>query len=54
MASKFSRDEIEDFARKAEDIQKAIKDMLDGKIAPEEVRIEGIETEDEKAKKEVP
>lgn len=53
MSSKISRDEIDDFARKAEEVQKAIKDMMDGKIRPEDIKIEGIESEEEKAQKEV-
>jgi len=42
-----------EFKSKASKVQQAIKDMLDGKINPEDVKIEGIETEQEKQENEV-
>ena len=45
-------DDIDDFTRKATDVQNAIRDMLDGKIEPENVKIEGIDSPEEVIQKE--
>jgi len=45
-------EDVEDFARKAEDVEKAIKAMMAGEIAPEDVKIEGIDSPEEAAEKE--
>ncbi len=44
--------DIDDFTRKAADVQNAIRDMLDGKIEPEDVKIDGIDSPEETARKE--
>eukprot|EP00605_Chrysophyceae_sp_TOSAG23-4_P001227 GSChrysophyteH1.ASY1.ANO1.1337.1 assembled CDS len=43
--------DIDDFVRRATDIESAIKDMAAGKIKPEDVKIDGIDTPEEEAKK---
>ncbi len=45
-------DDIEDFARKADDVQRAIEGMMRGELRPEDVKIAGIESEEEKTQKE--
>lgn len=45
--------DISDFERKVNDVEKAIKGMLDGSIKPEDVKVEGIESEEEKIQKQV-
>eukprot|EP01036_Dinobryon_divergens_P025280 gene25280-33810_t len=45
-------DDIEDFVDKASKVQQAIQDLLSGKVDPENCRVEGIDTEEEKAEKE--
>lgn len=45
--------DISDFERKVSDVEKAIKGMMDGSIKPEDVRVEGIESEEEKLQKQV-
>lgn len=46
-------DDIDDFNRKVDDVQKAIKGLLDGTVDPTQVKIDGIESEEEKKLKEV-
>ena len=46
-------DDIDDFIRKADEVDAAIKGLRDGTIDPtKEIKIAGIETEEEKAEKE--
>ncbi|RYG65086.1 hypothetical protein EON64_12655 [archaeon] len=45
-------EDIDEFMRKASDIQTAIKGLMDGTLNPEDVKIEGIETDEERQKKE--
>lgn len=42
-----------DVCLQATEVEAAIKGLLNGTIAPENVKIEGIDTEEEKAEKEV-
>lgn len=46
-------EDIDDFVRKATELERAIKGLSDGTLKPEEVKIEGIETEEEKERKKV-
>jgi hypothetical protein len=46
-------DDIEEFLRKANDVEAAIRGMRDGTINPDDVRVEGIESEEEKLQKEI-
>ena len=46
------KDDVDDFARKAEDVEKAIKAMMAGEIAPEDVKVDGIDSPEEEAEKE--
>jgi hypothetical protein len=50
--TRIKNDDIDDFTRKATDVQNAIRDMLDGKIEPENVKIEGIDSPEEVIQKE--
>eukprot|EP00604_Paraphysomonas_vestita_P001519 CAMPEP_0174822658 /NCGR_PEP_ID=MMETSP1107-20130205/17506_1 /TAXON_ID=36770 /ORGANISM="Paraphysomonas vestita, Strain GFlagA" /LENGTH=277 /DNA_ID=CAMNT_0016042253 /DNA_START=22 /DNA_END=852 /DNA_ORIENTATION=+ len=45
-------DDIDDFLRKANEVEEAIRALKDGKINPDEIKIAGIETEEEKLEKE--
>eukprot|EP01031_Cornospumella_fuschlensis_P037336 gene37336-45329_t len=45
-------EDIDDFTRKASDIQAAIKGLMDGTLNPEDVKIDGIDTEEEIQRKE--
>ena len=47
-----NNDDIEDFARKADDVQRAIEGMMRGELRPEDIKIAGIESEEEKSQKE--
>ncbi len=46
-------EDIDDFVRKTTELERAIKGLADGTLKPEDVKIEGIETEEEKEKKKV-
>ena len=46
-------DDIDDFSRKATEVHDAIKGLLDGSIQADDIKIEGIETEEEVLKKKV-
>lgn len=46
-------DDIADFVRKATAVEEAVRALRNGEIAPEDVKVEGIDTEEEKAEKEV-
>lgn len=46
-------EDVDDFVRKADDIQSAIAAMMRGEISPDQVKIQGIDTPEEKAEKEV-
>lgn len=43
-------DDIDDFLRKANEVEAAIKGMMDGSVDPNSIKIEGLESEEEKAK----
>jgi tetratricopeptide (TPR) repeat protein len=45
--------EIDEFTAKADAVQKAIQAMMRGEIAPEDVKIEGIDTDEEIRQKEI-
>jgi hypothetical protein len=45
--------DIDDFTRKASEVEAAIKGMLEGSVNPADVKIEGIDTPEEIAEKEV-
>ncbi len=45
-------EEVDEFARKAEDVEKAIKAMMAGEIKPEDVKVDGIDSPEEAAEKE--
>jgi hypothetical protein len=45
--------EIEDFLRKANAVQEAVQGMRDGTVNPDTIKIEGIDTDEEKKEKEV-
>ena len=43
-------DDIDDFIRKASAVEDAIKGMMEGKVAPEDIKIQGLESDEDKAK----
>ena len=45
--------DIDGFVKRAEEVEKALKGLLDGSVNPDEIQIEGLETEEQKKKKEV-
>lgn len=49
----FGNNEIDDFLAKATAVEEAIKGMRDGTVDPATVKIEGIETDEERLEKEV-
>jgi hypothetical protein len=46
--------DIDDFIRKASEVQDAVRGLREGTVDPDHIKIEGVETEEEKAEKEVP
>ena len=45
--------DIDDFERKVDDVNNAIKGLLNGTVSPDDIKIEGIESEEEKLQKQV-
>jgi hypothetical protein len=45
--------DVDDFIRKATAVEEAVRAMRDGTVNPEDVKIDGIDTEEEKQEKEV-
>jgi hypothetical protein len=46
-------DDIDDFVRKATEVEKALRGLADGSLNPDDVKIAGIESDAEIAQKEV-
>ena len=45
-------DDIEDFIRKATEVEAAVQGLRDGTVNPDKIKIEGIDSEEEKQQKE--
>lgn len=51
--NKTNQADVDDFIRKATAVEEAVRAMREGTMNPEDIKIEGIDSEEEKQEKEV-